>query len=210
MARSLLPPVEQHVSVTLASSTAVLLGLVDHVTADADPSVVLREPVTASGARVLPPVRDEDLLLQWTSAAGRHELVTSFTGLLPGRVPLWRLLPRAEPRTVQDRRYARAGDALPAVLERSDTTWSSVVADLSEGGARCVVDCLEITIADRVVLHLEVEGQSLHLAGRVLAAVPTPDGRCELRLEFGDIGRAEDVVRRRVLAQQRRARAVAR
>lgn len=210
MTRSRLPPVEQHVSVTVPTSTAVLLGLVDHVTADADPAVVLREPVTASGARVVPPVRHEDLLLQWTSQAGRHELVTSFTGILPGRVPLWRLLPRTEPLTVQDRRYARAGDALQAVLERSDTTWPCVVADLSEGGARCVVDCQDVAIADTVVLHLEVEDQSLHLAAHVLAAVPTADGRCELRLEFGDIGRAGDVVRRRVLAQQRRARAVSR
>ena len=210
MASSLLPPVEQHVNVTVPTSTAVLLALVDHVTADSDPAVVLREPVTASGARVVPPVRHEDLLLQWTSPAGRHELVTAFTGLLPGRVPLWRLLPRTELRTVQDRRFARAGDALPAVLERGDTSWPAVVADLSEGGARCVVDSRDVAITDTVVLSLEVEGRSLHLTARVLAAVPTSAGRCELRLEFLDVGRAGDVVRRRVLAQQRRARAVSR
>jgi hypothetical protein len=61
-----------------------------------------------------------------------------------------------------------------------------------------------------VLLYLTLEGQRLQLPGRLLPFVPADVGRTELRVEFEGVGRAADLLRRRVLEQQIRARGVRR
>lgn len=202
-----LPPVEQRVSVVRAGG-APLVCVVD----DADPTgVLLREPVDAAGAPVDVPDAGTPLRLSWTSPNGRHELAAIFTGLVHSPVPLWQLLPDGAVQTTQLRRFTRAGDALPASVVRAHRAWPTVVADLGEGGARCMVaDDHDLAEGDPVLLTAVVAEQTMHLPAHVTEVSASPDGRSQLRLAFGDIGRAADVVRRHVLAQQRRARAVMR
>jgi hypothetical protein len=61
-------------------------------------------------------------------------------------------------------------------------------------------------VGDAVLLYLSIDGQRLQLPGRLLPFVPAQVGRTELRLEFEGIGRAADLLRRRVFEQQVRAR----
>lgn len=203
-----LPPVGQRVWLEVDGTQVHLISVVD----DVDRTVVLlREPVDSTGATADVPPAGTRLRLAWTTPGGRHELASTLTGLLRSPVPLWELLPDGGTRTTQLRRFARASDALPACMVRTHSTWPAVVADLGEGGARCVVAVdHDLVEGDDVLLTTVVDDQALDLPAHVLEVAALPDGRSQLRLAFTDIGRAADLVRRHVLAQQRRARAVTR
>jgi hypothetical protein len=145
----------------------------------------------------------------WWSPAGRHELPATFAGLALDRVRLWRVQPDGLVTTTQQREYTRSGDALPATVRQDEQSWPGVVVDLGEGGARCVLETARPPARDAtVLLDVEIDGHALLLPCRVLATNPLAGQRCEVRLAFQSIGRAADVLRRRVLAQQRRARSV--
>jgi hypothetical protein len=114
-----------------------------------------------------------------------------------------------EPETFQRRAYARAADALPALLAQSGQRWPTVIADLGEGGARCVLeDAAGLSVGDHVQLHLVLDEQDMLLPADVLTVEPSPQDRTTVRLRFGPIGRLGDRLHRRVLDQQRRARAL--
>lgn len=208
-----LPPVGQRISLQVPGTGTLLVSVVDDVDSA---SVLLREPVHSTGAPADALPEGTVLCLAWTTPSGRHELAATLTCLRRGPVPLWELAPARTARTTQLRRFARAGDALPASVVRAPVVrvpgaWPTVVADLGEGGARCVLaDAHDLVEGEDVVLSTVVDDEDLHLPARVVEVAPLPDGRSQLRLAFVDIGRAADVVRRHVLAQQRRARAVSR
>ena len=208
MGESHLPTVGQRVGLEVDGIDVHLLSVVD----DVDPTIVLlREPVHSTGAIADVLLAGTRLRLTWTTPGGRHELAATLTGLLRSPVPLWRLLPEGGARTTQLRRFARASDCLPASMVRTHSTWPTVVADLGEGGARCVIAVdHDLADGDDVLLTTVIDDEALHLPGHVLEVSALPDGRSQLRLAFVDIGRAADVVRRHVLAQQCRARAVTR
>lgn len=167
------------------------------------------EPVHLDGSPARLDPDDQPVVVSWTSAHGWHELATSLVAVRQERVPLWQLAVASTTRTTQLRHFTRSPDALGAQVVLADRSWGAVVSDLGEGGARAViVETQELAAEDHVVLHVSIETDDLQLRARVLEVTSLLDGRSQLRLEFGDIGRAADVVRRRVLAQQRRARSV--
>jgi hypothetical protein len=169
--------------------------------------LLVQPPLGSGGVPVATLPAGSPLLLCWTTAGGRHELDATFVELRRDRVPLWRLAAEGQTRTTQLRRYARAADSLNGELTRGRDTWSAVISDLSEGGARALVkDASGLAAEDRVLLYLTLEDQRLQLPGRLLPFVPADVGRTELRVEFAGIGRAADLLRRRVLEQQIRAR----
>lgn len=213
MATSLLPAADQRVALTVVATGEQLTSLVDEVAEHGRGArvLLLREPVATTGSAVVPLPEGAAVEVDWTSPSGRHHLSTHLAGLTDGKVRLWVLEPEGATRTTQLRRFARAADALPATVSRGGQAWGAVVADLGEGGARCVVvDTQDLGCGDEVVLHVDVDGEPLALPAAVLEVVDLADHRSQLRLRFHEIGRAADVVRRRVLAQQRRARAVTR
>ena len=123
------------------------------------------------------------------------------------RVPLWRLGASGETRTTQLRRYTRAADSLLGELARGRDTRPAVVSDLSEGGARALVQSAAgLSVDDTVLLYLTIDGQRLQLPCRLLPFLPADIGRTELRLEFEGLGRTADLLRRYVFEQQVRAR----
>lgn len=200
-----LPPAGHSLLLLHTPTGARLTTIVDD---DVSPECLLVQPPLGTGGipvATLP--AGSPLLLTWTTAGGRHELDATLVEVRRDRVPLWRLAADGETRTTQLRRYARAADSLPGELTRGRATWSAVVSDLSEGGARALVqDASGLAVGDTVLLYLTIDGQRLQLPGRLLPFVPADIGRTELRVEFEGIGRAADLLRRRVLEQQVRAR----
>jgi hypothetical protein len=169
--------------------------------------LVLREPVSITGE---PPVGGA-VHLFWSSSAGRHELLTTLARQTWDQMPLWELHVSRDPSVRQERAFARAADALPCQLLQDERRWRAIVVDLSEGGARCVVHESEgLASGASVELHLALEGRELTLPAEVLSVKPGTEDRWEVRLRFVGLGRLSDLLRRRVMEQQRRARSVAR
>ena len=206
----LLPSAGQRAVLTVPSTGTELPTLVED---DATPQCLLvLAPLGLDGEPMADLPDGTPLLLTWTSQAGRHELDTTLVRRREGRVPLWQLASRgAATRTSQLRRYARAADGLPGELTRGRQAWQVLVCDLSEGGARVLLSGpTGLSAGDGVMLYVTVDDERLPLPGHVLPFRAADVGRTELRLEFGELGRTADVLRRRVLAlqiQARRARA---
>ena len=169
--------------------------------------LVLREPVSSE---VTTPA-GSTLVLRWTTAAGRHELTARLARQVWDRMPLWELEVLADPSVSQQRAFARAPDALPVQLAHQDRRWHGVAVDISEGGARCsLVHAEELLAVGTVELRLSLEERQLTLRAEVLSVDTGPEGRSVARLRFTAAGPTADALRRRVMEQQRRARAAAR
>lgn len=172
--------------------------------------VVLSEPVDLDGRHVEPLPSGSNLQMVWTSPAGRHEVGATMAGVVHDRVPLWRVEVRETPTVVQRRDYARAPVSLRGEIHY-DTSWSKlVVLDLSEGGARCAVhDPGPLPVGRQVELRITLDDQDLLLPATLLAADPQDKAGelVQVRVRFGELSRSTaDVVRKRVLEQQRKAR----
>lgn len=201
----LLPPAGQSLLLVHTTTGVRLTTLVDD---DVAPDCLLvQPPLGTGGVPVATLPADSPLLLCWTTARGRHELDAVLVEVRRDHVPLWRLAAQGETRTTQLRRYTRAADSLQGELTRGRDSWSAVVSDLSEGGARALVtSAAGLAAGDTVLLYVTIDGQRLQLSGRLLPFVPADVGRTELRLEFEGLGRTADVLRRRVFEQQVRTR----
>jgi hypothetical protein len=209
MTHVLLPAALEHVLLTVTSTGAQLVTQVDDdLSAQC---LLLREPLGSDAAPVAALPIGTPLVVAWSTAAGRHELDARMVEVRRGAVPLWQLAATGTTRTSQDRRYARASDSLPGQLCRGKATWSVTVSDLSEGGARLLVpDPTGLAAHDGVLLYVTVGEARLQLPGRLLSFSRADVGRSELRVEFTNIGRAADILRRRVFELQIRARAASR
>lgn len=207
------PRTGQRVEVLVPRTGEHMIAVVD----DSRPpeQLHLREPVTADGAPAGRVARGNELLLRWTTPAGLHELAVTLADFPYRRVALWKLVPLHVPVVDQRREYLRAPDALQAELARGTHRWHGVVVDISEGGARCVVDePADLVVGDLLRADIDVDGDVVPVEATLLALEPM-DGpietpRATVRLRFEALGRAADVIRRRVLEQERRARAMAR
>jgi hypothetical protein len=208
------PRTGQRVDVLLPGTGDQMLAVVD----DARPpeQLHLREPVTPEGAPGMRVPVGKQLKLRWTTPAGLHELAVVLIDFPFNRVQLWKLAPLTVPVVEQRRAYLRAPDALQTSLRHGTHQWHGVVIDISEGGARCVVDePADLVLGGRLNVVIDVEGEPIEVEADVLAIDPM-DGpietaRATIRLRFHAPDReASDIVRRRVLEQERRARAMAR
>ncbi len=213
MAIRVWPRTGQRVDVLLPGTDELMVAVVD----DARPpeQLHLREPVTPEGAPVARVPVGKELLLRWTTPAGLHELVVVLVDFPFNRVELWKFVPLTVPVIDQRRKYLRAPDALQAELTSGTHRWHGIVIDISEGGARCVIDePADLMVGSTLNVVVAVEGGPIVADADVLALEPM-DGpletpRATVRLRFHKLGRAADLVRRRVLGQERRARAMAR
>jgi hypothetical protein len=201
------PEVGTRLAVHVVAWDTEVFAFVDAV--DLPGRLLLREPVDADGRHVDPLANGSDLRLVWTTAAGRHELAATMVGVVHDQVPLWRVEVRSAPTVVQRRDYARAPDSLRGELHYG-TLWSKlVVLDLSEGGARCMVrDPGVLPVGGLVQLRTVIDDHDVVLDATLLAADPQDKlgELVQVRLQFVELGRMADVVRKRVLEQQRKAR----
>lgn len=172
--------------------------------------LLLGEPFDSEGRHVEPLASGSDLRLVWTTTAGRHEVGATMAGVVHDRVPLWRVEVRSAPVVVQRRDYTRAPDSLRGEIHYGQLWSKLVVLDLSEGGARCMVrDPGELPVGGQVQLRTVLDDQDVLVDATLLAADPQDKlgELVQVRLKFADLGRTADLVRKRVLEQQRKARA---
>jgi c-di-GMP-binding flagellar brake protein YcgR len=202
------PEVGARIVLQVLSTGAEVFAVVDAVALP--DRLLLGEPFDAEGRHVEPLASGSDLRLVWTTTAGRHEVEATMAGVVRERVPLWRVEVRSAPKVLQRRDYTRAPDSLRGEIHYGNLWSKLVVLDLSEGGARCMVrDPGELPVGGAVQLRTSLEDQEVLLEATLLEAEPQ-DGLGELvqvRLRFAELGRTADLVRRRVLEQQRKARA---
>lgn len=172
--------------------------------------LLLGEPFDGEGRHVEPLASGSDLRLVWTTTAGRHEVGATMAGVVHDRVPLWRVEVRSAPTVVQRRDFARAPDSLRGEIHYGQLWSKLVVLDLSEGGARCMVrGAGELPVGDQVQLRTVIDNRDVLIDATLLAAdVQDKLGELvQVRLKFAELGRTADLVRKRVLEQQRKARA---
>lgn len=200
------PATGQRIGVRMDSCASPLIAVVDDVRPPEQ--LHLREPVTAEGGSPPAVPLGTALALLWTSVAGQHVLPSRLVDRPRTRVPLWRIEPVGEVGVVQRREFVRVPDTLQVELHRGDQAWVGRLADLSEGGARCAVPAVSaLHEGDELHLHLHVDEEELHVPATVLAVTELESGRVSARLRFDPARREADLLRRRVLEQQRRARA---
>jgi hypothetical protein len=202
------PEAGVRVTLQVVATGAEVFAVVDAVTLP--DRVLLGEPVDDEGRHVGPLTAGSDLLLVWTSGAGRHEVSATMAGVALDQVPLWRIEVRSGPTVVQRRDYARAPDSLRGELHYGKRWSKLVVLDLSEGGARCMVrDAGPLSVGEQVQLRVTLDDQDVLIDATLLAADQQVHSEelVQVRLRFAELGRTADVVRRRVLEQQRKARA---
>lgn len=169
----------------------------------------LREPVPPPGADLPEPSPGTPVRLVWTTAAGEHTLHATMESRPQTRVPLWRLRPEGEPVVRQRREFIRVPDTLLVAMSRDDDCWSARVMDLSEGGMRCVLlDDHDLADGDEVRVAMDMDEGRVVIPSVVLEVLSGQGGRTVARVRFGELKREGDLLRRRVLQQQRRARAV--
>lgn len=201
------PVAGQRLRVDVLGGPVGLTGVVDDVRPPAQ--VHLREPVPPNGSVIAHPAPGTRVRLVWTTPAGEHTLHAVVEDQPAAPVPLWRLAPDSEPVVRQRREFIRVADTMLVQLRRGTAGWTARVADLSEGGVRCVLlDDNDLAVGDDVTVRMELEERAVEVAAVVLAVVAEGGSRTSARLRFGELKREGDLIRRRVLEQQRRARLV--
>lgn len=205
MAAPTWPAAGQQVSTTIGNELQQQLCVVDDVRPPG--CLVLRQPVAFhAGVPIGTP-----LVLRWTTAAGRHELTGRLGRPVWDRMPLWEVDVLHDPTVFQQRAYARVPDVLPVQVRQAGHRWEAVAVDLSEGGARCSVrHGGTLLVTGGAELHLSLEERPLVLQAEVLSLEPHDQERQLARVRFSPPGWAGDALRRRVMEQQRRARAASR
>lgn len=201
------PRIGQRVDVHVDDDT--LLAVVD----DTRPpdQLHLREPVRLDGSPGPSGTIGTSLRLGWPAPTGYHVLPVRLTGVPEVRGRLWRLLPLGDVEVLQRREFVRVRDSLAVVLHREGSSWPASVCDLSEGGARCVLtDCTPLEEGDHVQMEAEINGESIRVDARVVAVEAMRGSTTGARLRFAELRHEGDVLRRRVLDVQRRARALER
>lgn len=203
MAAPTWPAAGQQVTTTIGSEPQ--LCVVDDVRPPG--CLVLRQPVSLSADAPI----GSTLVLRWTTAAGRHELTGRLGRQLWDRMPLWEIDVLCDPTVFQQRAFARVPDVLPVEMRQAGHRWEGVAVDVSEGGARCSVrHGGTLLVSGGAELHLSLEERPLVLQAEVLSLEPHDSERQLARVRFSPPAWAGDALRRRVMEQQRRARAASR
>lgn len=131
--------------------------------------------------------------------------------------PLWVLRPVGTLRRLQRRRFARADVSARVALSgepagSSPTDgWaaSGMLADLSEGGARVLLDTgqrMPAGLGEAMVVELRIGGSPLVTVATVVGLETLAPGRHQVRLEFDLPERDSERVRRAVMQRQVEAR----
>ena len=205
MPGELWPHAGQRVDVQVPEDSSLLLAVVDDIRAPEQ--LHLRVPVQRTGEPAPEVPVGSPVSLSWTTPAGQHVLTSTLVALPRARVQLWKLEPASEPVVRQRREFVRVPETLQVGLRRGDQLWVAGLCDLSEGGARCVVlTPNDLAEGDVLRIAISLEEAKLDVAAAVVG-VEQGEDRTTTRLRFEHVGREADLLRRRVLEQQRRARA---
>lgn len=199
----------QRVDLELPGIDEPLVAVVDDIRAPEQLHV--REPVQRNGIPGPTAGLGTTMRIGWGTRAGYHVLEVLLAGTPALRMRLWRLEPVGMIAVLQRRAFIRVADSLPVELHRGEMMWLASVCDLSEGGARCVLSSkAAIAAGDRVQLAAEIDGTPIRVDAVVVELERLGEARASVRLRFAELRREGDVIRRRVMDVQRRARALER
>lgn len=139
----------------------------------------------------------------WTSQAGLHELRAEI--LAPGEPNSPIKVEPTSPVVVHERRrFPRVRRPGGIKLETGSHSLSATMLDLSEGGARCVVDTSSMLSADMLQTTLNLDDQAVKIKGWV-AWKKLHGQHTEIGVSFAGVStRDAELIRRYVISLQRR------
>lgn len=164
------------------------------------------------------PLPGEALRVSWSTARGLLVLPVAFSRGPVGSPAVWWVRPVGPAAVEQRRSFARAGVNSPAhldaVVDGEPAQLRATMVDLSEGGARLVVESDEppVGYGDPVTVRFALEDEIVVLAGWARRCVAAGNGRrhSEVAVEFRQPVPVADRLRRYVFAQQIRERRMTR
>ncbi|WP_380163540.1 flagellar brake protein [Jannaschia sp. R86511] len=125
--------------------------------------------------------------------------------------PLWVLRPFGPFQKLQRRRYARADVAARVVVSGEEWTVPGLLADLSEGGARVLLDAgakLPAEVGDTVVAEVGLPSRPVRTEASLIGVDVLAAGRHQVRLQFDLPEKEAEQVRRAVMQRQLEARSM--
>lgn len=153
----------------------------------------------------------DDVELYWLAADQDRSMPTRITEVEAGVEPRWHLAATGPARPSQRRRVVRGRVALPVYLPWLDGQLVGETVDLSEAGARCLLDGwgLPPELGTHLDVSITLDEEQVHLRGEVVRQQPA-GARWMLSVGFRDVpDRDADLLRRRVFQALREERALA-
>jgi hypothetical protein len=164
------------------------------------------------------PVPGEPLRVSWSTARGLMVLPVVFSRGPEGSPAVWWVQPTGPAAVEQRRSFVRAGVHSPAhldaVVDGQQANLKVTMVDLSEGGARLIVESDEppVSFGDPVSVRFGLDDEIVVLPGWARRCVAAGGGRrhSEVAVEFRQPVPVADRLRRYVFAQQLRERRMSR
>ena len=195
-----------------ADVTLVTRGITVTAAVDVSTEFTIVVRPEGDGAAWKTAVNDGDPVeLYWVGSDEERTLPAKIVDVEPGDEVRWHLLPTGPAERSQRRKAVRARVALPAYIQWADGQLIGETVDLSEAGARCMVDGwgLPPEPETRLEVSLTLGAEVVHLRGKVVRQ-QTQAGRWLLSMRFLDVAaRDGDRLRKRVFQALREERAAA-
>ena len=162
--------------------------------------ILLSSPTTSVNIEASP---GDPAMATWTSQAGLHELRTEIIASANSVAPL-KVEPTSAVVVHERRRFPRVKRPGGISIEAGSHALSATMLDLSEGGARCVIDTSTSIPPDMVQTTLDLDEQSVKIKGWV-AWKKLHGQHTEIGVSFtGVSSRDAELIRRYVLSLQRK------
>jgi len=150
----------------------------------------------------LPASPGDELMATWTSPAGLHELKTEVVDAGEND-PTWKVEPTSPVIVHERRRFPRVRRTGAIQLEAGSKALAATMLDLSEGGARCVIDAVQMVEPDLVSTTLNLDNKAIKIRGWV-AWKKQRGKHTELGISFAGLSAKDaEALRSYVLAMQK-------
>jgi hypothetical protein len=195
-----------------ADVTLVTRGITVTAAVDVSTEVAIVVRPEGDGTAWKTAVKDGDPVeLYWVGAEEERTLPAKIVDVEPGDEVRWHLVATGPAERSQRRKAVRARVSVPAYNPWADGQLVGETVDLSEAGARCLVDGwgLPPEPETRLEVSLTVADETVHLHGLVVRQ-QAQGPRWLLSMKFLDVSERDgDVLRRRVFQALREERAAA-
>ncbi|HUY85859.1 MAG TPA: PilZ domain-containing protein [Acidimicrobiales bacterium] len=191
------PPVNTEIVIVLPRDGGVFRAKVsDHDKLNGQ--FVLMTP--GEGSQEIPATPGDKAMATWTTAAGLHELKTEIVDS-PDPSVKWKVEPTSPVVVHERRRFPRVRRPAGIQLETNQAqAISATMLDLSEGGARCVIDTSHVIPPDMLQTTLDLDDHSVKIKGWV-AWKKLHGQHTEIGVSFAGVSKRDaDLIRRYVLA----------
>ena len=150
------------------------------------------------------------LMVHWATPRGAVQVNCRLRHVRRSGLPSWSVQALALPVVRERRAYVRIEVNLPLLLmpQLGEPPLEGWAVDLSEGGMRVVTRDDELDIGRRLLLEMDIDGETVFVHAEVLRSAIDRDGMATIALKFVDMHRRDaDRIRRFVFASQLRTTA---